>query len=77
MGKVARTASILCGVLFLSSLGNVAFAVEAKDEVLKILREALPTLQSTMSSMSQGCTGGGRACRRWAGQPGKEPAMRL
>lgn len=60
---LARTASILCGVLFLTPLltplANVAFAVEAKDEVIKILGEAIPQLQNTMASMSQGCPGGG------------------
>ena len=33
-------------------------AVNVKDEVLNILREALEELQNTMSSMSQGCRGG-------------------
>lgn len=55
----SRTASIICGVLFLTPLANVAFAVEAKDEVIKILGEAIPQLQNTMASISQGCSGGG------------------
>jgi hypothetical protein len=54
----SRAASIICGVLFLIPLANVAFAVDAKEETIKILGEAIPQLLNTMSSISQGCGGG-------------------
>jgi hypothetical protein len=53
----SRAASILCGVLFLIPLANVAFA-DAKDVIKQILDEAIPQLQNTMASISQGCSGG-------------------
>jgi hypothetical protein len=53
----SKTVSILCGIL-LTPLANVAVAAEAKDVVLQILGEAIPQLQNTMASMSQGCSGG-------------------
>jgi hypothetical protein len=53
----SRTASIICGIL-LAPLANVAVAADAKDVVLQILGEAIPQLQNTMASMSQGCSGG-------------------
>jgi hypothetical protein len=55
---LARAAWILCGVLFLAPLANVALAVDAKDEIIKILDETIPQLQSTMASLSVGCSGG-------------------
>jgi hypothetical protein len=54
----ARAASILCGVLFLIPLANVAFAADAADVIKGILDEAIPQLQNTMASISQGCSGG-------------------
>jgi hypothetical protein len=53
----SRAASILCGVFFLIPLANVAFA-DAKDVIKEILDEAIPQLQNTMASISQGCPGG-------------------
>ncbi|GAB9084629.1 hypothetical protein [Bradyrhizobium diazoefficiens] len=48
--------------------------VDAKDEVIKILGEAIPELQNTMASVSQGCGGGhgGVPPLNWQGrqQPG-------
>ena len=77
----SRTASILCWVLFLTPLANVAFAVEAKDEIIKILGEAIPQLQNTMASMSQGCSGGpnGVPPLNWSGRqaPGNEAVKTL
>jgi hypothetical protein len=52
-----RTVSIVCGVLFLLPTTNVALA-DAKGVVAEILDEALPQLQNTMASVSQGCSGG-------------------
>ena len=53
----SRAALILCGALFLIPLANLALA-DAKDVVKQILDEAIPQLQNTMASMSQGCSGG-------------------
>jgi len=53
-----RTASILGGVLFLAPLANVAAAADPKVVVGMILRDAIPGLQNTIVSMSQGCSGG-------------------
>jgi hypothetical protein len=67
---LARTASILCGLLFLTSFANVAFAADAKDEILKVLGEAIPRLTNTMASISTGCSGGagGVPPTNWAGR---------
>jgi hypothetical protein len=54
-----RTVSIICGVLFLTSLAKVASAADPKTVVDKILGEAIPAIQSQMGSMSEGCSGGG------------------
>src|SRR5262249_41017513 len=53
------TASIICGVLFLTPLANVASAADPKTIVDTILGEAVPAIQNQMVSMSQGCSGGG------------------
>jgi hypothetical protein len=55
-----RTVSIVCGVLFLLPTTNVALA-DAKGVVAEILDEALPQLQNTMASVSQGCSGGSKS----------------
>ena len=59
----------------------VTFAVEAKDEIIKILGEAIPQLQNTMASMSQGCSGGpnGVPPLNWSGRqaPGNEAVKTL
>jgi hypothetical protein len=55
---LARTASLLCGVLFLTSLANVAFATDPITVVDALLRDAIPAVQDTMASMSQGCHNG-------------------
>jgi hypothetical protein len=67
MVKVARTASILCGVLFLTPVANVVFAAEAKVVMEQILGEAIPYIQNMMVSVSQGCSGGpnGRPPEGW------------
>ena len=54
----SRTASILCGVLCLTSLANVASAADPKAVVDMLLADGIPALQNTMASMSQGCSGG-------------------
>jgi hypothetical protein len=54
----SRTASIICGVLFLTPVANVASAADPKTVVDRILGEAIPAIQSQMVSMSQGCSGG-------------------
>jgi hypothetical protein len=79
--QVTRTVSLLCGLLLLPSLSNVAFAVDPKTEILKILGEAIPQLQNTMASISQGCSGGsgGVPPLNWQGrqQPGNSAVREL
>src|SRR5260370_24400421 len=53
-----RTASILCGFLFLSPLANVAFAADIKVAIENVLNDAISQTQNMMVSMSQGCSGG-------------------
>lgn len=53
-----RTASILCGVIILTPLANVASAADPKAVLDTILGTAIPVLQDTMASISQGCSGG-------------------
>ena len=54
----SRIASILCGVVCLTSLANVASAADPKAIVDMLLADGIPALQNTMASMSQGCSGG-------------------
>jgi hypothetical protein len=54
----SRTASIISGVLVLTSLANIASAADPKTVVDGILGEAIPAIQNQMVSMSGGCSGG-------------------
>ena len=54
----SRTASIFCGVLLLTAFANFGSAADPKAVVDAILGDAIPRLQDTMVSMSQGCSGG-------------------
>jgi hypothetical protein len=54
----SRTASIICGVLFLTPLANVVSAADSRTVVDGILGEAIPAIQSQMVPMSEGCSGG-------------------
>jgi hypothetical protein len=57
---MSRTASILCGALFLTlQVANVASAADPKVVVDEILGEAIPQLQDLLVSMSEGCSSGG------------------
>ena len=56
---LAGTASILYGVLFLTSqVANVALAADVKDVANTVLGDAITQIQGLMQSMSQGCSGG-------------------
>ena len=63
----SRTTSILCGVLFLTPLSNVAFAADTNTAADKVLGDAISQTQDMMVSMSQGCSGGPTECRRSTG----------
>ena len=52
------TASMLCGLLFLIPLADVAFAADIKIAVENVLNDAISQTQNMMGSMSQGCSGG-------------------
>jgi hypothetical protein len=54
----SRTASMLCGFLFLAPLANVAFADETKVVIENVLNDAISQTQNMVVSMSQGCSGG-------------------
>jgi hypothetical protein len=54
----SRIAGVLCGLLFFTSLANVASAADPKAIADQILSDAIPALQNQMASMSQGCSGG-------------------
>jgi hypothetical protein len=58
--QVARSllASVLCGVFLLTAFANFGFAADPKAVVDAILGDAIPRIQNTMVSMSQGCSGG-------------------
>lgn len=51
-------ASILGGVLFLTSLANVTLAADVKTVIDKNLGEATTLTQNLVLSLSQGCSGG-------------------
>jgi hypothetical protein len=53
-----RTTSILCGVLFLIPLANVALAADTSAVADTVLSEAISRTQNLMVSMSAGCSGG-------------------
>jgi|SRR5580700_6520859 hypothetical protein len=53
----SRTASIICGALFLTPLANVAFA-DANSAADSVLADSISQIQNLMVSMSLGCSGG-------------------
>ena len=54
----SRTASILCGVLFLAPLANIACAADTNTVIETVLGDAITQTQNLVLSMSQGCSGG-------------------
>jgi hypothetical protein len=53
----SRTASIICGVLFLTPLADVAFA-DTNSAADSVMADAITQTQGLMVSLSQGCSGG-------------------